>query len=115
MAAIKNSLMKSSSPQTLSCILRQQFTLKTNLGNFSFALINFVYLSTTFFIQRSLTFFYFSHKKLVFNVFYSLGSRFLTSMEILVGEKNFSPPISAPGLRLCIGLRVDTILFVYFL
>ena len=72
MAAIKNSLMKSCSPQTLSCILRQQFTLKTNLGNFSFALINFVYLSTTFFIQR----FLFFHKNVVVKGFYSWGQRF---------------------------------------
>ena len=36
------------------------------LGNFSFDLINFVNLSTTFFIQRFLTFFYYFHKKRVF-------------------------------------------------
>jgi len=39
-------------------------------------LINFVALSTTFFIQRFLTFFIFFHKKRVFKVFYSWGQRF---------------------------------------
>jgi len=48
MAAIKNTLMKSRSPQTLSCILRTVILL----GNFSLGLINFVNVSTTFFIQR---------------------------------------------------------------
>ena len=41
--------------------------------DFSFDFINFVNLST-FFIQR---FFYFFHKKRVFNVFYFGGQRFL--------------------------------------
>jgi len=48
MAAITNSLMKSRSPQRLSCIPRQQFYW----GIFLIGLVNFVHLSTTFFIQR---------------------------------------------------------------
>jgi len=52
-AAIKNTLMKSCSPQTLSCILRTVILL----GNFSFGLINFLNLSTMVFIQRFLIIF----------------------------------------------------------
>src|SRR6218665_547360 len=44
------------------------------LKNFSFGLIHFINLSTTFCIQRFLTSFYFFHKK---RVFYSWGQRFL--------------------------------------
>src|SRR6218665_3727499 len=43
------------------------------LKNFSFGLINFVNLSTTFFIQRFLTFFIF----FIIKLFYSWGQRFL--------------------------------------
>ena len=53
MAAIKHSLMKSRSPQTLS---RDRILQR----NFSFDLINFVNSSTTFFIQRFITLFIFS-------------------------------------------------------
>ena len=51
----KHSLMKSSSPQMLSCTV-------ILLVNFSFGLINFVNLSTTFFIQSFFNVFYFFHK-----------------------------------------------------
>src|SRR6218665_4087434 len=46
------------------------------LRNFSFGLISFVNLSTTFFIHRFLTFFYFFQKNAFFNVFYSRDQRF---------------------------------------
>src|SRR6218665_3567945 len=72
MAAIKNSLMKSRSPQTLSCILRLILLL-----NFSFGLINFVHLLTMFFIQRFLTFFISFIKTCFFNVFLFFLSIFL--------------------------------------
>src|SRR6218665_3103329 len=49
------------------------------LGNFSFGLINFVNLSARFFILRFLTFIFFT-KNVFFNIFYSLGSTFFTSM-----------------------------------
>jgi len=58
LSAIQNSLMKSRtcSPQTSSCILGHIRTVIL-LRNFSFGLIDFVNLSTTFFIQRFFTFF----------------------------------------------------------
>src|SRR6218665_1723241 len=68
--------MKTCSPQELSCILRQQFYW----GIFSFGLRDVVNLSTTFFIQRFFTFFIFLHKNAFFNVFYSWGQHFFTSM-----------------------------------
>jgi len=46
------------------------------LNNFSFGLINFFNLSTTFFIQRFEEFFYFFIKVAFFNVCYSWGQRF---------------------------------------
>ena len=49
------------------------------LGNFSLGLRDVVNLSTTFFIQLFLRFNFFL-KKRVFNVFYSWGQRFFTSM-----------------------------------
>src|SRR6218665_2376232 len=53
------------------------------LGNFSFGFINFVNVSTTFFIQGFLTCFYFFIKTR-FNVFfYSWGQRFLHLWYIL--------------------------------
>ena len=46
------------------------------LRNFSFGLINFVNLSTTFFYSTFFNIFYFFNKKHVFNVFYSWVQRF---------------------------------------
>ena len=59
MAAIANSLMKSRSPQTLS------YNIKTVIlqRNFSFGLINFVNLSTTFLYNVFKLFFIFSKKR----------------------------------------------------
>ena len=65
--------MKSRNPQTLSCIIKTVILQ----GNFSLGLINLVNLSTTFFIQRFITFFIFSIKNAFFNVFNSWGQRFL--------------------------------------
>src|SRR6218665_2085692 len=59
MAAIATSLMKSRSPQTLS------YNIKTVIlqRNFSFGLINFVNLSTTFLYNVFKLFFIFSKKR----------------------------------------------------
>ena len=62
MTAIKHSLMKSRTPSKVVMHIKTVILLK----NFSFGLINFVDLSTTFFIQRFFTFFIFFHKKRVF-------------------------------------------------
>ena len=50
------------------------------LGNCLVVFNKFVNLSTTLFIQRSLTCFYFFHKKRVLTDFYSWAQRLFTSM-----------------------------------
>src|SRR6218665_2688246 len=72
-SAINNYLMKSRRPQTLSCIFKAVILL----GNFSFGLNKFVNLSTTFFIQRLLTFFIIFIKTRILTFFLFLGSTFL--------------------------------------
>src|SRR6218665_150705 len=57
----KNSLLK-----PLNVVVHIKTVGLILLGHFSFGLINFVNLSTTFFIQRFLTCFYYFHKKRVF-------------------------------------------------
>src|SRR6218665_1009245 len=77
----KTYLMKSRSRQTLSSILRLIILL-------SFDLTNFVNLSTTFFIQRLLTFLLF-HKIRVFNVSYCWDQRFFTSMSWMISDNYY--------------------------
>src|SRR6218665_355339 len=64
----KEPYLKSRSSQTLSCIIKTAILLR----NVSFGLINIVNLSTTFFIQRFLTFFIFFVKN-AFLKFFILG------------------------------------------
>src|SRR6218665_1086289 len=80
------------------------------LRNFSFVFINFDNLSTTFYIQRFLTFLFF-HKKRVFNVFLFLGSTFFTSMiGIGSGILDFRPcwcpsPFPSPSIFQCFSIH----------